>query len=65
MPVRLPLRRPPAAGVEVLYDDRDERPGSKFKDKARTSKDVDLVPVEDLARVIAARVKEALAKGRA
>lgn len=49
----------------MLYDDRDERPGSKFKDKARTSKDVDLVPVEDLARVIAARVKEALAKGRA
>ena len=21
-----------AAGIEVLYDDRDERPGSKFKD---------------------------------
>ena len=76
-----------AAGVEVLYDDRDERPGSKFKDadllgmplriavgkkslaegkvevKARTSKDVELVPVEDVVRVIAARVKEALAKG--
>ena len=29
---RTALRRPPAAGVEVFYDDRDERPGVKFKD---------------------------------
>jgi prolyl-tRNA synthetase len=69
-----------AAGVEVLYDDRDERPGVKFKDadliglpirlavgkkglangqvewKLRTSKDVQLVPLGEVAQ----RVKEAI-----
>jgi prolyl-tRNA synthetase len=62
-----------AAGVEVLYDDRDERAGVKFKDadlvghpiriaigkkalaegkvewKLRTSKDVTLVPLAEVA----------------
>jgi prolyl-tRNA synthetase len=76
------------AGVEVLWDDRDERPGVKFKDadlvgiplrvtigakalaggnvevKPRTEADpkkAELVPVADAARVLAERVKAALA----
>lgn len=77
-----------AVGVEVLWDDRDERPGVKFKDadllgvplrvtiggkglaggnielKPRTEPDpkkAELVPVADAARIIAERVKSALA----
>jgi len=77
-----------SAGVEVLWDDRDERPGVKFKDadligvplrvtiggkglaggnvevKPRTEVDpkkAELVPVADAARVLAERVKAALA----
>ncbi len=76
------------AGVEVLWDDRDERPGVKFKDadligvplrvtigakglaaghvelKPRTEGDpkkAELVPVEDASRVLAQRVRDALA----
>jgi prolyl-tRNA synthetase len=75
-------------GVEVLWDDRDERPGVKFKDadligvplrvtigakglaggnvevKPRTEADpkkAELVPVADAARVLADRVRAALA----
>jgi prolyl-tRNA synthetase len=75
-------------GVEVLWDDRDERPGVKFKDadligiplrvtigakglaggtlelKPRTETDpkkAELVPLEDAARVLAERVRAALA----
>jgi prolyl-tRNA synthetase len=75
------------AGVDVLWDDRDERPGVKFKDadlvgvplrvtigakalaggnvevKPRTEPDpkkAELVPYEDAARVLAARVQAAL-----
>jgi prolyl-tRNA synthetase len=74
------------AGVEVLWDDRDERPGVKFKDadligiplrvtigakglaggtvelKARTEADpkkAELLPVADVASVIALRVRAA------
>jgi len=74
-------------GVEVLWDDRDERPGVKFKDadllgmpiritigakalangnvevKPRSEPDpkkAELVPVADVVRVIAERVKAAL-----
>ncbi len=77
-----------AQGVEVLWDDRDERPGVKFKDadligvplrvtiggkglasgnievKPRSEPDpkkAELVPVADAARVLAERVKAALA----
>jgi prolyl-tRNA synthetase len=77
-----------AQGVEVLWDDRDERPGVKFKDadligiplrvtigakalaggnvelKPRTQSDpkkAELVPIEEAARVVAERVKKALA----
>ncbi len=77
-----------AAGVEVLWDDRDERPGVKFKDadllgipwrvtvgakalatgnvevKPRTEADpkkAELVPALGAARVLAERVKAALA----
>jgi prolyl-tRNA synthetase len=76
-----------SAGVEVLWDDRDERPGVKFKDadliglplratvgtkglatghvelKAREQvdpKQVELVPVDQAATLIAARVRTAL-----
>jgi prolyl-tRNA synthetase len=76
-----------AKGVEVLWDDRDERPGVKFKDadllgmplritvgakalangnvelKPRTEPDpkkAELVPVADVVRVVAERVKSAL-----
>ncbi|HEY8041036.1 MAG TPA: proline--tRNA ligase [Polyangiaceae bacterium] len=76
------------AGVEVLWDDRDERPGVKFKDadligiplrvtigakalaggnvelKPRTETDpkkAELVPLADAARVLAERVRAALA----
>jgi len=69
-------------GIDVFVDDREERPGVKFKDadligcpvrvvagakglakggvevKLRTSKNVDLVPVEQAADTIAARVGE-------
>jgi prolyl-tRNA synthetase len=72
-----------AAGVEVLFDDRDERAGVKFKDadlvgvpirvavgkkglangqvewKLRSSKQVELVPVGDVARRAAEAVKAA------
>jgi prolyl-tRNA synthetase len=75
-------------GVELLWDDRDERPGVKFKDadligvplrvtigakalaagnvelKPRTEADpkkAELVPVADAARVLAERVRAALA----
>ncbi len=75
-------------GVEVLWDDRDERPGVKFKDadligiplrvtigakglatgnlelKPRTEPDpkkAELVPIADAPRVLAERVKAALA----
>ncbi len=77
-----------ASGVEVLWDDRDERPGVKFKDadligiplrltigakglaggtievKPRAESDpkkAELVPLEDAARVLAERVRAALA----
>lgn len=77
-----------AQGVDVLWDDRDERPGVKFKDadligiplrvtigakglatgnvelKPRTEPDpkkAELVPVVDAARVLAERVRAALA----
>jgi prolyl-tRNA synthetase len=77
-----------ASGVDVLWDDRDERPGVKFKDadligiplrvtigakglaggaielKPRSEGDpkkAELVPVEDAARVLADRVRGALA----
>jgi prolyl-tRNA synthetase len=70
-----------AAGVEVLYDDRDERAGVKFKDadlvgvpiriavgkkglaegkaewKLRASKQVELVPLGDVARKAAEAVR--------
>ncbi len=70
-----------AAGVEVLYDDRDERAGVKFKDadlvgipvriavgkkglatgkvewKARSSKQVDLVPIGEVAARAAGAVR--------
>jgi prolyl-tRNA synthetase len=73
-----------AQGVEVLLDDRDERPGVKFKDadligipyrivlgkkglaeqkaelKARTEKDVSLVPLADVANEV---VKKIVAAG--
>ena len=76
-----------AAGIDVLWDDRDERPGVKFKDadllgmpfrvtigakalangnvelKPRTEPDpkkAELVPVADVVRVVAERVKAAL-----
>jgi prolyl-tRNA synthetase len=72
-----------ALGVDVLTDDREERPGVKFKDadligspfrvvvgakslakggveiKLRTSKDSQLVPVDQAAAHIAARVADA------
>ncbi|HEY8075305.1 MAG TPA: proline--tRNA ligase [Labilithrix sp.] len=75
-----------ARGVEVLWDDRDERPGVKFKDadllgipiritvgakalangnvevKPRSEPDpkkAELVPIADVVRVIAERVKSA------
>jgi prolyl-tRNA synthetase len=75
-----------AAGVEVLYDDRDERPGAKFKDadllgiplrlaigkksladgkvelKPRRAKEAELVPADDAAAIVAARVRAELAK---
>jgi prolyl-tRNA synthetase len=71
------------AGVEVLYDDRDERAGVKFKDadlvgipiriavgkkglaggqaewKLRSSKQVELVPLGDVARKAAEAVRAA------
>ncbi len=77
-----------ARGIDVLWDDRDERPGVKFKDadllgmplrvtigakslangnielKPRSEPDpkkAELVPVADAARVLAERVKAALA----
>ena len=77
-----------AQGIEVLWDDRDERPGVKFKDadlvgiplrvtvggkglaagnfelKPRTEPDpkkAEAIPVADAARVIAERVRTALA----
>ena len=77
-----------AKGVDVLWDDRDERPGVKFKDadllgmplritigskalananvelKPRTETDpkkAELVPVADVVRVVAERVKSAQA----
>jgi prolyl-tRNA synthetase len=73
-----------AAGVEVLYDDRDERAGVKFKDadlvgipiriavgkkglaegkaewKLRGSKQVELVPLADVAAKAAAAVRPAV-----
>jgi prolyl-tRNA synthetase len=76
-----------AQGIDVLWDDRDERPGVKFKDadllgmpfrvtigakalangtvelKPRTEPDpkkAELVPVADVARVLAERVKSKL-----
>jgi prolyl-tRNA synthetase len=73
-----------AAGVEVLYDDRDERAGVKFKDadlvgiplriavgkkglaegkaewKVRGSKQVELVPLGEVARKAAEAVRAAL-----
>jgi prolyl-tRNA synthetase len=76
-----------AAGVEVLYDDRDERAGVKFKDadlvgipiriavgkkglaegkaewKLRGSKQVELVPLAEVAGKAAAAVREASAPG--
>lgn len=75
-----------AAGVEVLYDDRDERPGVKFKDadligiplrlaigkkglaegkvewKVRGVKDVELVPLAEVAARVAALVRQATGK---
>jgi prolyl-tRNA synthetase len=72
-----------AAGVDVLLDDRDERPGVKFKDadlighpiriavgkkglaegkvewKLRSSRDVTLVPIGEVAARAAALVKAA------
>jgi len=72
-------------GVEVLLDDRDERPGSKFKDAdllgiplrvtvgARGLKDGalevqerrsgarEMLPLAEVAEVVAARVRNALA----
>ncbi len=74
-----------AAGVEVLWDDRDERAGVKFKDadlvgiplrisigkkglaggqaewKLRGAKQVELVPLGEVARKAADAVKAALA----
>lgn len=72
------------AGIEVLLDDRDERPGVKFNDmdligfpiritvgdknlpnveiKLRTSKDAELVPLEDAAAKVAEMVKKAMAE---
>ncbi len=71
------------AGIEVLYDDRDERAGVKFKDadlvgipiriavgkkglaggqvewKLRSSKEVELVPLPDVARKASEAVKVA------
>jgi prolyl-tRNA synthetase len=71
-----------AAGVEVLYDERDERAGVKFKDadliglpirlsvgkkgladgkvewKLRTSKDVELVPVEEVVARVQAAIRD-------
>jgi prolyl-tRNA synthetase len=76
------------AGVEVLYDDRDERAGVKFKDadlvgipiriavgkkglangqaewKLRSSKQVELVPLGEVARRTAEAVRAAPAAGR-
>ncbi|TRO79193.1 proline--tRNA ligase [Trichloromonas acetexigens] len=72
-------------GVEVLLDDRDERPGSKFKDadllgiplrvtvgarglkdgalevQERRSGTREMVPLAEVAEVVAARVRSALA----
>ena len=72
-----------ANGVEVLLDDRDERPGVKFKDadligipyrvvlgkkglaeqkaelKARTEKDVALVPLTDVVSVVVNKITAA------
>src|SRR5205085_9729333 len=74
-------------GIDVLWDDRDERPGVKFKDadllgvpirvtvgakalangsvevKPRSEpdpKNAELVPIADVARVLAERVRAAL-----
>lgn len=73
------------AGVEVLLDDRDERPGSKFKDadligiplrvtvgargikegalelQERSSGERTMVPVAEVAPLLAERVRQALA----
>ncbi len=78
-----------AAGVEVLYDDRDERPGVKFKDadligiplrlaigkkglaegkvewKVRGVKDVELVPLGEVAAKVAALVRQATGRAAA
>jgi prolyl-tRNA synthetase len=78
-----------AAGVEVLYDDRDERPGVKFKDadligiplrlaigkkglaegkvewKVRGVKDVELVPLGEVAAKVAALVRQATGRSDA
>ena len=78
-----------AAGVEVLYDDRDERPGVKFKDadligiplrlaigkkglaegkvewKVRGVKDVELVPLGEVAAKVAALVRQATGRSAA
>ena len=69
-----------ARGVEVMLDDRDERPGVKFKDadligvplritigkkglaegkaelKARTAKDAEMIPLGEVAEVVAKKV---------
>lgn len=69
-----------AAGIEVLYDDRNERPGVKFNDadligvplrltvgkraldkggvelKRRDSKDITIVPVEDVVEAVRAEM---------
>ncbi|MCB9455568.1 MAG: proline--tRNA ligase [Anaerolineaceae bacterium] len=69
-----------AAGIEVLYDDRNERPGVKFNDadligiplrltvgkraldkggvelKRRDSKDITIVPVEDVVHTVKAEL---------
>ncbi|HUL59010.1 MAG TPA: proline--tRNA ligase [Anaeromyxobacteraceae bacterium] len=76
------------AGVEVLWDDREERAGVKFKDadlvgipiriavgkkglaegkvewKIRGTKEVELVPVADVARKAAEQVRAATARAR-
>jgi len=70
-----------AAGIEVLYDERDERPGVKLKDadligipiriavgekglaqgkaewKLRGSKEIELVPLDEVARKTAEAVR--------
>jgi len=55
-------------GIEVLYDDRDERPGTKFKDAdllgmpLRVTGEVERAPVGDAVERCERRVKEELRK---